>query len=328
MRLSVNYFLQQGANHFGGIRVEPVVADQFNNLSTTLSTATIPTTSHVAEPNDVDFVMTAHDLTRTPGDENRRDELLGTARASSVVDADVSLESQQSSNTGQVIMTIGSETSLSTLTESAAGISFSHPLMEHALVSTSQGVGASSRQPVEIDVNSIRTTLAGGGAEVAKEQETLMYPTDCVGSSDLLTQLLEPQDPPSVHHRRIWRTTGDPHSTHRSSRLAKHLVWIFLCVVLIALGYHGVMSFFFSSAKASSGDGGGGDAPNKDPRAAQVLDCARILSSGRGLAERTRILPHNGRQFIGSQVGALEFTLRSPSSLIVFGSRPLAGCMA
>jgi Leucine-rich repeat (LRR) protein len=288
MKLTVKYVLHQGVNRYDCMLVAPVVADQFSDQSTTKSNTTIPTTVHVSVPNEEDSVMTSHDLI-TPGLGNQPDEL-GTVRSS--VDADVSLESQQFSNkttpTGQV-MTIGRPTALSMLTAERADVSsISHPMMERALVSTSQGLGASSRQPVEIDENSIMTTLAGDRTEdTPEEQETLLHPTYSAGSSNLLTQLLEPQGPPRVHRRRIWQATGDPHSSRQSSRSAKNLVWISWCLVLIALGYHGVMSFFFSSAKASSGDGGGGgDSPNKDDRRAQVLDCAKILSNRRGLAEK------------------------------------------
>jgi hypothetical protein len=292
MKLTVKYLLhQEGVNRYDCMLVAPVIADQFNDLSTTKSNATIPTTIHISVGNEEDSLMTEHDLMITPGGGNQRDEL-GTARSS--VDADVSLESLQFSNktapNGQIMTLSGTLTA-----ERVGGVSsFSHPI-EHALVSTSQGVGASSRrQPVEIDENSIRTNLAGGrGAEdiTAEEQETLLHPADSAGwsSADLLTQLLEAQEPPPVHRRRIWQTiTGDPYSSRQSNRLAKHLVSISLCLVLIALGYHhGVMSLFFSSrAKASSGDRGG-DAPKKDDRRARVvLDCAKILSNGRGLAEK------------------------------------------
>jgi hypothetical protein len=95
MKLTVKYLLhQEGVNRYDCMLVAPVVADQFNKISTTKSSATIPTTIHVSLPNEEDSVMTSHHLMITPGGGNQADEV-GTAGSSSVHSTGVSLESQQ-----------------------------------------------------------------------------------------------------------------------------------------------------------------------------------------------------------------------------------------
>jgi hypothetical protein len=101
MKLTVKYVLHQGVNRYDRMLVAPVIADQFNDLSTTKSNATIPTTIHISVGNEEDSVMTEHDsltITRVVGIYYVNLDELETAGSSSGHNTDASLECPQVSN--------------------------------------------------------------------------------------------------------------------------------------------------------------------------------------------------------------------------------------
>jgi hypothetical protein len=256
--LSVRYFRGEAGNEYDYMCV--TTEDQFNDISTQ-SQATVPKTINVQEPREDDSEVT-HDHTRSdipqPGTRIDGDDEPEAPTETTPLQNHQSLRPASSVIRGQ------SSPMLSALNEG-------FPI--NVSSATRQGVGGApagtlsrgaAMQSLELDDTTLSPSIHDGAGIHATKPDG--------GTSDLLVPLLQPGGLP--HHQRMHVAAN----RRRPARVMKPLVWFALgtFVTAILYRYHAAMS---AVARPSHHRG--------EPigRRTQVVDCARIISDGRGLSE-------------------------------------------
>jgi hypothetical protein len=248
--LSVRCFRGEAGNEYDCMRV--TTEDQFNDISTQ-SQAPVPTTINVQEPREDDSEVT--------NDHTRSDIPQPGTRIDGEDESEAPTETTPLQNSS--VIRGHSSPRLATLNE-AIPINVSS--------ATRQGVGGAPAgtlprgapmQSVELDDNTLSPSMINYGAGIHATKPD-------GGTSDLLVPLLQPDGLP--HHQQMHVAAN----RRRPVRVMKPLVWFALGTSLITILYHAAM---LAVVRPNHYRGEPID------RRAQAIDCARILSDGRGLSE-------------------------------------------